>query len=200
MKNMNRILIILLGLLTLIVVFLAADFNLTRSETTSQHNLTTIRQGDEIPAPTPIAQNLIVAVIGEGAFANRLREAILVELTASNLAAQGHWVATADTSSDTLHLVVRVDHNTSLWTPVYAQATVNTTLGYASNHDLSWHGTLPISMEMDDDVSLLWANGEFELSDSSRGLLSRPAYHRILAEKMAAEMVQALGRIYTPGG
>jgi hypothetical protein len=84
--------------------------------------------------------------------------------------------------------------------PLVAQATVNTTLGYASNHDLSWHGTFPVSMETDHEAPLLWATGEFELSDSSRGLLSRPAYQRILAEKLAAEMVQALGKIYTQGG
>ena len=196
----NKILFILLGLLALVVVFFTADFNFTRSETTSEHNLTTIRQGDEIPTPTPIEQNLTVAVVGEDAFADRLREALLAELAASNLADQGQWLATPDASSDALHLVVRVDHNTFLWTPVYAQATVKTTLGYASNHDLSWHGTFPISMETDHDAPLLWANGEFELSDSSRGLLSRPAYQRILAEKLATEMVQALGRIYTQGG
>jgi hypothetical protein len=200
MKNRNRFLFILLGLLALVVVSLTADFNFTRSETTSEHNLTTIRQGDEIPTPTPSEQNLIVDVVGEGAFADKLREALLAELTASNLVDQGQWVATPDADSDALHLVVQVDHNTFLWTPVYAQATVKTTLGYASNHDLSWHGTFPISMENDDDAPLLWATGEFELSDSARGLLSRPAYQRILAEKLAAEMVQALGRIYTQGG
>jgi len=196
----NKILFILLGLLALVVVFLTVDFNFTRSETASEHNLTTIRQGDEIPTPTPIGQNLTVAVVGEGAFTDRLREAILAELTASRLATHGQWVATSEASSHALHLLVRVDHDTSLWTPVYARATVKTTLGYASDHDLSWHGTFPISMETDDDAPLLWATGEFELSDSSRGLLSRPAYQRILAEQLAAEIVQALGRIYTQGG
>jgi hypothetical protein len=200
MKNITRILIILLGLLALVVVFLTADFNFARSETTSEHNLTTIRQGDEIPTPIPIEQILTVAVVGEGAFADRLREAILAELTASNLATQGQWIATSDAGSDALHLLVRVDHDTFLWTPVYAQATVNTTLGYASNHDLSWYGTFPVSMETDHEAPLLWATGEFELSDSSSGLISRPAYQRILAEKIATEMVQALGRIYTQGG
>jgi hypothetical protein len=200
MKSITGIVIILLGLLALVVVFLTADFNFARSETTSEHNLTTIRQGDEIPTPMPIEQNLTVAVVGEGAFAGRLREAILAELTASNLATQGQWVVTSDANNHALHLLVRVDHNTFLWTPVYAQATVNTTLGYASNHDLSWHGTFPVSMETNHEAPLLWATGEFELSDRSRGLLSRPAYQRILAEKLAAEMVQALGKIYTQGG
>lgn len=200
MKNIPRILFVLLGLLALVVVFLTADFNFAHSETNSQHNLTTIRQGDEIPTPTPIEQNLTVAVVGEGAFADKLREAILTELAASRLAPQGQWLATSDTNSQALHLVIRVDHTSSLWTPVYAQATVKATLGYASDHDLSWHGTLPISMETDHDAPLLWATGEFELSDSSRGLLSRPAYQRILAEKMAAEIVQSLNRLHTQGG
>jgi hypothetical protein len=95
----NKILFILLGLLVLFVVFLTADFNFTRSETTSEHNLTTIRQGDEIPTPTPSEQNLIVDVVGEGAFADKLREALLAELTASNLVDQGQWVATPDATA-----------------------------------------------------------------------------------------------------
>lgn len=67
MKNIPRILFVLLGLLALVVVFLTADFNFAHSETNSQHNLTTIRQGDEIPTPTPIEQNLTFAVVGEDA-------------------------------------------------------------------------------------------------------------------------------------
>lgn len=200
MKNKPVTLIILLGLLALVAVFLTVDFNLSRSETTSEHQLTTISQGSGLITAAPLEQGIIVAVVGKGAFAEKLREALLTELSASRLAAHGHWVVATDDSRDALHLLVRVDNSDIFWTPVFAQATLDTTLGYASDHDLTWYGTLPISMENKDDASVLWADGKFHLSDRSSGLLSWPAYQRIMAEKMASTMVQSLQNIYTQGG
>lgn len=197
MKNKPVTLIILLAFLALVVVFLTVDFNLSRSETTREHQLTTISQGTGLIAPTPLEQGIIVIVVGEGAFAEQLRETLLTELSTSRLAAYGQWVITTDDSRDALHLLVRVDDNNIFWTPVYAQATLDASLGYASDHDLSWHGIYPVSMEKEDGAPVLWADGQFHLSDRSSGLLSRPAYQRILAEKMAAEMVRALSSIYT---
>jgi hypothetical protein len=101
-------------------------------------------------------------------------------------------VVETNASRSDLHLLVTVDTNRTFWTPGYAQATLATTLTYASDRDVSWHGTSPVIRETDDGTPILWADGQFELSDRSGGLLLRPAYQRLLAEKMAVEIMWAL--------
>jgi hypothetical protein len=196
MKNKTRTIIILIGLLALAGIFLFADFSLSRSQTASEHRLATYRLGGDLPAPVPAGQSMRLAVAGEGALAEKLRQALLAELTASSLFASGDWVVETNAGNNNLDLLITVDANRTFWTPVYAQATLATILVYASDGDISWHGASPIIMETDDGTPVLWADGDFELSDRSGGLLSRPAYQRLLAEKMAAEIVRALESIY----
>ncbi len=197
MKHKSTRITILLGLLALAGIFFAADFNLSRSQTTSEHRLITYHLGDGPLTPVPDGQRLTVAVAGEHAFAAKLRQALLAELTSSNLSGSGTWQVTADTDSNNVHLLVQIDNNETFWTPVYAQATLSARLAHASDGDLSWHGTSPVVMESDDDAFTLRADGEFQLRDRSGGLLSRPAYQRLLAESMATEIVQRLESSYT---
>jgi len=197
MRNKSTPITILLGLLALAGIFFAVDLNLSRSETTNEHRLITYHLGNDTPAPVPVGQRLTVAVAGENAFAEKLRRALLAELTDSSLSAYGEWQVTADADNNNVHLLVQIENNTTFWTPVYAQATLITTLAHASDGDLSWHGTVPVIMETDDDALILRADGEFQLRDRSGGLLSRPAYHRLLAESMATEIVQRLETSYT---
>jgi hypothetical protein len=196
MKNKTRTIIILVGLLALAGIFLFADFSITRSQTANEHRLATYRLGDDLPAPIPAGQSMTLAVAGEGALAEKLRQALLAELTASSRFVNRDWVVETNAGNNNLDLLVTIDANRTFWTPVYGQATLATSLVYASDGDISWYGTSPVIMETDDGTPVLWADGDFELSDRSGGLLSRPAYQRLLAEKMAVEIVRALESTY----
>ncbi len=197
MQNRTRTIIILIvGLLALGSIFNFADFSITRSQTTSEHRLATYRLGDDIPAPAPTAQSRTLAVAGEGALVEQLRRALLAELATSSLLTNSDWVVETNAGNNNLDLLVTIESNRTFWTPVYGQSTLATSLVYASDGDISWYGTVPVIMETDDGSPVLWADGDFELSDRCSGLLSKPAYQRLLAERMAAEIVSALVSAY----
>jgi hypothetical protein len=197
MQNRTKTIIILIGLLALGMIFNFADFSISRSQTTSEHRLATYRLGDDIPAPAPADQSRTLAVAGEGALVEKLRRALLAELNASNLFTNGEWVVEPNAGNNNLDLLVTIESSRTFWTPVYGQATLATSLVYASDGDVSWYGTTPVVMETDDGSPVLWADGDFELKDRCGGLLSKPAYQRLLAEKMAAEIVSTLASAYT---
>ena len=50
------------------------------------------------------------------------------------------------------------------------------------------------------DPSVVNLYTEYEVSDQSLGLISRPGYHRFLADYLAQEIVQALKNLYNIEG
>lgn len=196
MQNRTKTIIILLGLLALGGIFNFADFSIiSRNQAASEYRLTTYGLGDDIPEPAE--QSRTLAVAGEGALVEKLRRALVAELTANSLLANGEWVIETNADNNNLNLLVTIESSRTFWTPVYGQATLATSLVYASDGDISWYGISPIVMETDDGSPVLWADGDFELNDRCGGLLSKPAYQRLLAERMAAEIVSALASAYT---
>jgi hypothetical protein len=71
--------------------------------------LATYRLGDDIPAPAPADQSRTLAVAGEGALVEKLRRALLAELTASSLLTNGEWVVETNAGNNNLDLLVTIE-------------------------------------------------------------------------------------------
>jgi hypothetical protein len=71
------------------------------------------------------------------------------------------------------------------WTPVYASAGVVTRIVYASDGDLSWREDTVVKMGRNDGGPQVRVRGDLELKDTTRGVVSRPAYHRHLSQQIA---------------
>jgi hypothetical protein len=88
-------------------------------------------------------------------------------------------------------LMVQPAERSVRWTPIFASGSVVFKTVYASDGDLSWRddGTVVMSFSGEPQIRI---RGDLTLEDTTRGLVSRPAYERHLAERMAIHVSDAL--------
>jgi hypothetical protein len=192
----------IIGLLALTVgltaaLFLSLNFRIAQSDTASEYRLATYRRGNDQAEAMQIGEGLNVAVNGHGDFVERLRQALMAELSTANVFSSGELLAGTNAQDDTLHLLVELEQETMFWSPFYASSQLTAAVIYASDGDLSWRGMSPVVMESGDAL-LIWADGELQISDTSAGLISRPSYQRMLADRTAVEIVKMLASIASP--
>jgi hypothetical protein len=170
--------------MALLVVLLAANFHMANSET--QTNVTTASSRWPTGASLP-PQTVYYQVEGDGPLATALREALARQLSDAALAE-----ATA-----VPQLIVRIDQADINWTPVYGRAAIVATAAFSSNGDFAFMETEPTYFQFNDGDDagtgyIVQASSEISLTDKSTGLLSRPGYRQILAEKLAEEVNKVL--------
>ncbi|MCA9874210.1 MAG: hypothetical protein KC441_11165 [Anaerolineales bacterium] len=176
---------IVVGLcMVLLALFLGADFHMANSET--QTNVTTA--SSRWPSETSLPpQTVQYRVEGDDLLAMALRQALAGQLSNAELA-EGTAVP---------QLIVRIDQERTNWTPVYGRAEIVVTAAFSSNGDFAFMETEPTHFQFNegDDAGtghLVQALAEISLTDRSGGLLSRPGYRQLLAEKLAQEVDKAL--------
>jgi pimeloyl-ACP methyl ester carboxylesterase len=77
------------------------------------------------------------------------------------------------------------------WTPLYGRASPTFQVIFASDGDVTWRDTGTVFMS-NDIGPVVRLYGTFEQADSTYGLLSRPAYIRLLNESAAEQIVKSL--------
>ena len=92
-------------------------------------------------------------------------------------------------------LVVEPGAPELFWTPFYATSRLSIQAGYASAGDTSFMGDRPATIDNRNGPALSM-HGDYKVTDSSWGLISRPGYHQILADYMAREIIAALKDVY----
>ena len=95
-------------------------------------------------------------------------------------------------------LVVKVGQPGPIWTPFLAVSQFSLQAGYATNGDTTFmDGVDKTQLYIrSSDPSAVNLYTEYEVSDRSFGLISRPGYEQYLANYLAQEIVQALKNLY----
>lgn len=90
--------------------------------------------------------------------------------------------------AETPVLLVELSGDTS-WTPLVGRASLTATVTYAADGDVQFSVDEPVMLS---HSPALKAAGDVTLSDTSWGLLSRPAYTNYLAAALAEAIAAAL--------
>lgn len=189
-SNHGKMLIgVLLGAALLLVLLNFADFRLARSNTSTDANLGTARSGESMPANMTPGFDLNYQVPGEGALATAVSAALAEPLSAKQV---GQATAVTDINAAAApRLLVQVDVVRRLWTPVYGRGEVTATVYFASHHTVPWNADSAMVLTENPEIQ---ATGSYTVVDTTWGLLSKPAYNRMLAETLATAIAEGLQR------
>lgn len=188
MSSRRKALILLLAAFLLLVAFNFLNFHVMQSSTNVEHTLSTYRTGQTTPPSMAGSFRMHYRVDGEGRLARALAEALKTELEMNSSVAAATQVAAGAQLTEAPLLLVQVTPE-RLWTPVYGRATVTAQIFFAYDGDAPWPLDEPVVFEVSPAVK---ADGAFTLTDSSFGLISKPAYEQHLAQALAADIVTAL--------
>jgi hypothetical protein len=188
--------------LALVVLAAAAlllvDVRLAASDTRSQAEVGTTRIGATV-APDPSGTRLSLHVDGDDGLTEALRRELPRAIGAVGVFAGVDVLSTPPTAADRPALVVGVASRELFWTPVYATGAVQVAFAYASDRaDLSWRDDGPIVLVEEPAVR---SHGRLRLSDTTRGLVSWPAYQGHLGREAAVRVAEQLrSALVTPAG
>lgn len=188
MSSTRKALILLLAAFLLLVAFNFLNFHVMQSGTNVEHTLSTYRMGETLPPAMAGNFRMHYHVDGEGRLARALAQALKTELEMKTPVAAATQVAAGAQLDEAPLLVVQVTPE-RLWTPFYGRATVTAQIFFAYDGDAPWPLNEVVSFEVSPAVK---ADGAFTLTDSSFGLISKPAYEQHLAQALAEDIVAAL--------
>ncbi|MCA9971061.1 MAG: hypothetical protein KC425_12635, partial [Anaerolineales bacterium] len=158
-------------------------FHAARSQTEASSQTASSRWPEGAAMPP---QRIHFQVAGEGALAEALAAALAARLPDAVPAAE---TAVAD-------LRVRIEAADVTWTPVYGRAEVTASAAYSSDGEFGFWVERPYHFQFDDDdtraAQVVRVALDVTVRDRSIGLLSRPAYHALLADRLALEVNQML--------
>ena len=180
----NRVwLLIVLKLLLLLLAFNFLSFQLASSRTESGFTLSTYRLGETAPATMSSGFSLVYTVTGSDPMSQAVADALADALAATEVG-QATAVANLDGVTGPA-LLVTLDKQERLWTPVYGRANLTAVVYYAYDGQAPW--PLDEAVHLTESPAVK-ADGEFTISDTTWGLLSRPGYQ----DHLAAALAQAI--------
>ena len=186
----------LIGAVVLVAAFWLLDFRLAFSSTVTEKLVMTTDMGvNNMPVAMQRRERLSLVMSGEGPLVEALREALTKELEQAGL---GDLVLEREPAADYPNpvLIVKVTRPGPLWTPVFAMSGFSVHAGYDSGGDTTFMPTVeetPTIVGKPDTANMY---AEFDVQDRSVGVISRPGYHRYLAEFLAREIVTVLKGMY----
>lgn len=194
---MKKWLWILLGAIAFFwAPFWCLNFRIAASNTQSEKNITTtgIRMGDGLPDAMQRREKINLALVGEGPLIAALQKALAVEMKDTGIA-DLKLVQGIEPRYQSPVLVVKVGRPDLLWTPFFATSQFTIKAGYSSGGDTTFMEETPVTISSEDGPAMnMW--GEYKVSDRSWGLISRPGYHKTLADYLAREIVATLKDLY----
>jgi hypothetical protein len=190
-KKINILLTSIVLVVLLTAGFLLLDFHAAHSQNHINSNVSTyaisLQEGERLPPNQP----LVVSITGSGALANAFRQELVQRLQASpefsNVNLYGAPIETMGRPA--LH--IEIIRDAVIWTPVYGRANLTFQVSFASDGGVPWRGTETAVMS-NEKGPVVRLNGTFEQADFTFGLLSRPAYMRLLSESAAEQIVKSL--------
>jgi hypothetical protein len=191
-----------IGLLVLLALaFLFLDFQIARSNTQAESQVTTSRSNPPGSEGLPENQELQVYIEGPARLAGALRRELARQLEPSRYFSQ---VTILDAPQDVAgrpNLAVVIEEPQVLWTPVFARSEFNLRVAFASNGDLSWRYEESPSHHFSGEPAAV-VSGDFQIMDTTLGIISRPAYLEYLGEQAALRISESLEKEIPgpPGG
>lgn len=163
--------------------FLLVSFRLISSQTVANSGVSSSRSVDQAGKNIPLSA-ISFSVSADG----RLQRA--VERALARQAGMTLLPEPADQASGPL-LAVEVKEQDVFWTPFYARSALSFAIYYSTAGDVSFRRTNTMSLDLAGDEVLL-VNGQFDLADTSWGVMTMPGYQDFLAEQVAAHVIKSL--------
>jgi hypothetical protein len=193
----NKRLFILIGAIVLVIAaFWLLDFRLAFSSTGTEKLVMTTDMGEKnMPVAMQRKERLSLVMAGEGPLVEALQKALVKELEQAGL---GEVVLEQELAPGYPNpvLVVKVIRPGPLWTPVFAMGGFSVHAGYDSGGDTTFMQPVEdthTSVAKPDAANMYF---EYDVRDRTLGLISRPGYHRYLAEFLAREIITVLKGMY----
>jgi hypothetical protein len=200
----RRFWILLAGILLVSAAFLLLDFRVAPGNPRSVQTIMVTELQGNYPDRLQPDDKISMVMVGEGPLARALQKA-LTEAMDEIGTSQVEWEQELSPNYPNPVLVVKLARPSPIWTPFFATSHFSVQAGYATDGDTIFMDgldkTQPYIRNPDSSAVNLYT--EYEVSDRSFGLISRPGYDRYLAEYLAREIVQALKNLYNiqdPGG
>ncbi len=192
--NTKKILHSVLILAVILSSFFVLDFKAAKSETRANSRIAAYSTGEpQIDFPGRI----YLYVEGNDALSGILREKIKTELEKVGMDVEE--AGTFEEKYDSQALLVHVRESEGLYTPFYASSNLEIIYFYTSTGE----DTTYFEKYKEGNVTVRFVNtgsqegekladGELELQDSTKGIVSRKAYRKHLAEEAAKNVVDQL--------
>jgi hypothetical protein len=194
MKRSSLWLFTSIGLLALLALaFLFLDFHLARSNTQVESQVSTSRSNPPDSGGLPENQELQIYVEGPAIMSAALRRELAIRLETSRYFSQVTILDAPQDIAGRPNLAVSIEDPQVLWTPFFARAEFNMRVGFASDGDISWrHEESPVLQFHGEPAVVL--SGDFQIMDTTLGVISRPAYLEYLGEQAALRISESLER------
>jgi hypothetical protein len=150
--------------------------------------------GDGLPDAMQRRGKINLVLVGEGPLIAALPKALVLELKEAGME-EIELVQEIEPKDRQPALLVRVENPNLLWTPFFTNSRFTAQAGYSSSGDTTFMGKTPVTID-NKDGPVLNMYGEYEISDRSWGLISRPGYHQHLASYLAKQIVATLKELY----
>jgi len=200
MKN-KRLWILLGGIVLMSPAFLLLSFRVAVSNTQAMQMIMVTELEGDYPDRLQSDDKISMVLVGEGPLVRALQKALTEQIGRAGMG-QIELEQELESKYPNPVLVVKVGRLSPIWTPFFAMSQFSIQAGYATNGDTTFMDTLdkttPYIRNPDPSVVNLYT--EYEINDRSFGLISRPGYHRYLANYLAQEIVQALKNLYNIQG
>jgi hypothetical protein len=193
----KRLWILLGGLLLVSAAFLLLNFRVAVGNTQSLQMIMVTELEGNYPDRLQSDDKISMVLVGEGPLVRALQKALTEKMKDVGMG-QMELEQELQPRYPNPVLVVKVGQPNPIWTPFFGVSQFSIQAGYATNGDTTFMAgldkTQPYIRSSDPSVVNLYT--EYEVSDRSFGLISRPGYNRYLAEYLAQEIVQALKNLY----
>lgn len=193
----KRLWVLLGGLLLVSAVFLLLNFRVAVGDTQSAQMIMVTELEGNYPDRLQPDDKVSILLVGDGRLVRALQKALTANIDKVGTS-QIEWEQELKSNYPNPVLVVKVGQPGPIWTPFFATSQFSIQAGYATDGDTTFMTALdrtqPYIRSSDPSVVNLYT--EYEVSDRSFGLISRPGYDGYLAEYLAQEIVQALKNLY----
>ena len=193
-------LIVALLVLPLSLVF---DFHISQSQTNASRQVSISRavpgeSQSQLPQSMQGQPALVYSVRGESRLAGALRNTLGEQLDANPVLGDVMLLEPVSDFAHASYLILEIQDARVFWIPFYATSDLQVNLAFASDGDVSFRNQPVSPMQTEDRQPLIRAQGQVLLTDRSWGLLSRPAYLRLISESLSVQINQALDEIFQP--
>jgi hypothetical protein len=175
-------------LLVLLLMLNFLNFRLARSTTSIDHSLSTYKTGEILPDSMAPGFTLSYVVTSEGQLSEALATALLAEFETLPALGSSKTIVDPQRAGSVPLLLVDLAAD-RLWTPFYGQATITAQIFFADDGDVPWPLDEPVVFR---DSPAIKADGQFVITDTTWGLISKPAYADHLAQALARAVAAAL--------
>jgi hypothetical protein len=184
----------IIGILAAAILLFAAasfwlDLRIAHGSTRSESQVQTFTTGVEQGQPKPAIHQLTVYVDEPGYLQDSVRQGLVKRMQDTRGIQDLRVVSEMPQSGDGPVLFVKVAPRQFLWLPVFTRANLDVRMVYSSDGNLSWMDQQSVVME---SSPLVRMKGDFNVADTSTGLMTLRGQARYLGRQAADELLKSI--------